>query len=308
MKSVRLKLPSPLLLLGLALLLQLTPAWAQEPVAEAEALWLQVELIVFRQLDTQSAADEKWPARLELSYPSAIEIPRTVEEIAAAGQLSVAAGIDNSFGTTVDSRVDDAGATPSETPFVALAPEHFMLLDASRKLASSSAYRVLRHLAWRQPRPRDKQLVHVLVSGGNAVQDHFELEGYMTLRRAQFMHVDTHLWLNDFSTDSSASANPEGALLPTIPRTAPLIDAALAAVPVDPITATQATIDVPAPLYSVRSVLLEATRRMRLGEVHYIDHPLFGVIMSLRAYDPGQAAVVESDAAPTPAATTATAQ
>ncbi len=34
------------------------------------------------------------------------------------------------------------------------------------------------------------------------------------------------------------------------------------------------------PLYPYRhAVLLDQTRRMRSGEIHYIDHPLLGVII-----------------------------
>ena len=56
------------------------------------------------------------------------------------------------------------------------------------------------------------------------------------------------------------------------------------------------------PARALRSVLLEASRRIAPGEVHYIDHPLFGAVLKVEPWDPDAAANPAPAPAPAPGA------
>jgi len=275
----------------LAALLPTPALLAQDIPAPAAAMapWIQVELIVFRNLDTSGAADEQWPAQPALAYPESV---RVLLDPAASAQQAPAA--------------PESTGMPAPVPFALLGPADSLLGDAATRIASSQNYRVLTRLSWRQPAP-GTGAEHVLVTGGRPWGEHWELEGYVSVSRANFVHVATHLWLNDFA-DAAAGQPPavgDGIALPPVPRPPqplPAPPATLAAgaqpVPADAAPMTATDTDAPAagetigvePARALRSVLLTASRRVAPGEVHYIDHPLFGAVLKVEPWDPGAAA------------------
>ncbi|MBP6482742.1 MAG: hypothetical protein KA310_17925, partial [Pseudomonadales bacterium] len=127
------------------------------------------------------------------------------------------------------------------------------------------------------------------------------------------------LWLTDFADAAAAQAPPVGAgvALPPVPRPPPpdLAPRATFAAIAEPLPAEAAPMTAsdtvaPAaddpisvePARALRSVLLEASRRIAPGEVHYIDHPLFGVVLKVEPWDPVAAANPQTLTAPTPGA------
>jgi hypothetical protein len=52
------------------------------------------------------------------------------------------------------------------------------------------------------------------------------------------------------------------------------------------------------PLRAARTVVLDASRRLLPGEIHYLDHPLFGAVLTVRPWDPAAGAQQEPDAMP----------
>lgn len=254
--------------------------------------WLHVEVIVFRQLDTSSAENESWPANPALSYPRQLEFlidPATLPE---TDEPPVPKPVTASQSTPA------AELLPVVHPYHLLAPEEMVMTQAVARMRGSASFRVLRHAAWRQPVPAGNQDINVLLTGGEAHGTHHELEGYLSLRRLQFMHAQARLWLNDFA---AAEADPgtlkAGADLPEQPTPPPSETAASA--PPRAMKATTSAAEAAAasddaatlPLRTARSVLLSATRKVGLDEIHYFDHPLFGMILTLRPFDPEGLAV-----------------
>lgn len=282
-------LPTP------ALLAQDSPAAATAP-----APWIQVDLIVFRNFDAASAADERWPAQPALGYPESLRFLIDPPGGPDAGSPAAGAG---AAGAT--------GAVAPPVPFALLAPSESLLGDAAARIAGSQNYRLLTHLSWRQPAPGNAA-EHVLVTGGRPWGEHRELEGYVSLSRANFVHVTTHLWLNDFAESGTGG---DGVALPPLPRPpqslpAPEVPPLAAAEPVagEPAPVTTADAATPGqpvgvePARAQRSVLLEASRRLAPGEVHYIDHPLFGAVLKVEPWDPDAVAAPVAGPAEAPAA------
>jgi hypothetical protein len=289
-------LPTP------ALLAQDVPA-----APPAAASWIQVELIVFRNLDTSTAADEQWPAQPALAYPDSVRFLLEPASMPVQDAPAPAQAV-----------TEESAAAKAPVPFALLASPENLLGDAAARIAGSQNYRVLAHLSWRQPAPGNGA-EHILVTGGRPWGEHRELEGYVSVSRANFVHVATHLWLNDFA-DATAGQPPApgaGVALPPVPRPPQLVPApqttlATVAEPLSaegaPMTATDTA--APAadgsisvePARALRSVLLEASRRVAPGEVHYIDHPLFGAVLTVEPWDPDAAANPAPAPAPTPGA------
>lgn len=315
---------------------------AQPEEEVVTAPWVQVECIVFRQLDESGAGDEHWPESPALGYPAGLHFLRTPAEDAAwqSAEAAVAAALqpadvapftDVAAAATAPATGDaatpagDALAPPEPPrPFVLLTEEQRTLLDAARRLAGSAQLRVLRYAAWRQPITPLGGADRVLLTGGQPVADHFELEGSLAIERTRFLHVSTRLWLNDFAAASGA-ATPAGVELPPVPQPPPLPlppqpeasglqpgligDAAGMAPPADPAAAAMPAEDAtgeataaatlapepPPPLRAQRTVSLELARRVRLGELHYFDHPLFGVLIRIQPWDPAQPALPPPD-------------
>jgi len=270
---------------------------AQTPAAALEN-WVQVEVIVFRHLDTSGVADEQFPAQPALGYPNAIRFLRE------PGQPDAA--MPPALPTTPAVMTADPAAQQAPVvsvalpePFVQLPGAERMLGETAARIANSRNYRLLSHLAWRQPMPARNAPDSLLVTGGVQAGDHWELEGSVSLSRTRFVHLETRLWLNDFA--DTAMTGAEATLeLPPVP-VAPPAETGFA-IPVDSVPESFAAAD-PSPADSetpqqgleatlptrvLRSVLLAENRRLRSGELHYIDHPMLGVLIKLQDYSPQQ--------------------
>lgn len=135
----------------------------------------------------------------------------------------------------------------------------------------SSNYRMLDHLAWRQPMIEGNDWP-ILIQAGEQYGDAFELDGVLTFSRSRFLHVDADLWFTRFA---EADTGPESSTLPEgiTPEQARAFPELLAAA-----RAEQRFL----PIHTHR---LDESRRMRREENHYIDHPYFGVIVRIERFD-----------------------
>jgi hypothetical protein len=188
-------------------------------------------------------------------------------------------------------------ATPpvTPTPFVALPAGERTFPSAYMR--RSGRYDTLFHEAWYQPvRGEDEALPLILDRSGDTGYWP-RLQGSVKLYLSRYLHIETNLWLN---TDGRylpgqwrMPAPPLGppsliieypataesaAVIPTSPAGAAAewpADGAFPGAP-DP-NAVEET----GPQYPFRhAVLLQQNRRMRSKEVHYLDHPLLGVVLS----------------------------
>jgi hypothetical protein len=132
----------------------------------------------------------------------------------------------------------------------------------------SSLYALLLHQSWQQP--IDQTPTPILVQGGQQFGDRFELEGTLSLRRQRFLHVEADLWLTQFSPQQALPAS-------TVPST-------LKAQFPDLFEASERgrTFSADAKFH------LSERRRLRSGELHYLDHPALGVLILVTTLDTRQ--------------------
>lgn len=280
---------------------------------QEELTWYTVEIIVFERTSEIGRNAEAWPFEPGLpDLADAVELSRegfTLEELAgAANDAPAEPAVGGIAGETAV--VSEAPATPPiplPRAFRLLPEEEHRLTDARKRLEESSAYRPLLHVAWTQPGypSGEARLVHVRnsnaalgavdVSGNEKAGKGVEapplahdpgfgatlsprisvardpsraaLDGTLRVHRARYLHVEADLLyyrpLDGDATLAPAPGNDAGApSVPDSPDTA-LIEQLLAEDD-----------------RAVRLFRLTERRRMRSRELHYLDHPLFGMLVA----------------------------
>lgn len=150
------------------------------------------------------------------------------------------------------------------------------LKDLARSLKRSSKYRFLTHLAWRQPIRAAEDPTAILIQTGDHFDDYFMIDGTLTISRSRYLHVDTDLWATQFTPKygpgsiGSAGINIDSATAEKYPE----------------IAKWEQTRDQQIP---VQSFPMKQSRRMRSATLHYIDHPLFGILIQVNRYRGEQA-------------------
>ena len=212
-------------------------------------------------------------------------------------------------GGALDGVSDDLGAVTEvpEAPDKARLPTPFLTLPAQARefrgkaayMERNGPYRVLFHEVWWQPVGGARSALPIVLDQSGDQQSYPALQGTVRLHRSRFLHVATQLWLNtsgDYLPGTWRMPPPPlgpvsqervpAALLPEadagVLSAVTGYDPAWEAAPglLEEATATAA------PVYPYRhAVLLQQQRRMRSNEVHYIDHPLMGVVIKLTPLD-----------------------
>jgi len=153
--------------------------------------------------------------------------------------------------------------------FRAVADADRNLEGAARSIRRSKDYRLLLHQSWTQP--IDAQSTAILLQGGDQFGDQFELEGTLSVRRSRFLHVETDLWLTRFEATGSMQD--------------PFQDHPMAEVyPALLLAAARGLNHEPGYRYHMAQ-----QRRLRSNEVHYLDHPQFGIIIEIRPAEAARA-------------------
>ena len=184
----------------------------------------------------------------------------------------------------------------------------------------NGGYRILFHEIWAQPVVAESAALPIVLDHSGDEQRWPQLQGSVRLHLSRYLHLETNLWLNTMGEYLAGTWR-----MPAPPLGPPAVIVETPEPPLSDPAATQArgpeylTIDangavsagaahgqdatLPAagavaseglqpvavtaqPLYPFRhAVLLQQKRRMRSNEVHYIDHPMLGVIVKLTPLD-----------------------
>ena len=168
-------------------------------------------------------------------------------------------------------------------------PGNYLNLHHMRKLlANSDQYRVITHQTWMQPVGRTDTPTPIRLKAGDVLDNGmYELEGYIGIGRGTYIHFRPDLYFSKVLTKEEEALlkqpinNQQNDTVTTTVETGLTTDAlTTAALPqtIDTTASTaQPTFNLELP--KVLTVNLAQARRMKSKEIHYIDHPLFGVIV-----------------------------
>ena len=280
-----------------------------------EVTWYAIEVIVFERSGDIGRDAEFWPA--EPGFPDiagAVELAgegpvpeQDADESATGGESAAPEGTDGAAPPT----------TPTPRAFRLVPPEEHRLTDLWARLNKSNAYRPLLHLAWIQAGVSSEQARPIHLRNNNAAlgavttsvdesQPAFSepgyaptlssrisvardpskaaLDGTLRVHRARYLHVQADLlYYRPLASDARAAIpaadDPGAALVPDSPDMA-LIEQLLAEEDAAP-----------------RLFRLTENRRMRSRELHYLDHPLFGMLVEAWPVEPPEAPEMAPEAA-----------
>ena len=142
-----------------------------------------------------------------------------------------------------------------------------------RSLRRSSRFTVLSHQSWVQP--IGSEPTPILVQAGQRYDDRFEVEGTLSFTRSRFLHLQTNLWYSVFEPRSGES-NPFLAGFQSN-----LSDEILSQHP-ELVKVERER----GQYFAARTHSMFQSRRMRSDELHYIDHPLFGIVIRINRFKP----------------------
>lgn len=287
----------------------------QAVAQENEERWYRIELLIFANEGTATA--EQWPATPDLAYPEAARFlvdPQQVEanregfegtsDIDSYGRQILGFPVDEL--STTEPSIDEPSISVTPTPFITLPTDSREFYGKAAYMQRSGNYTTLFHESWVQPVQAAGEALPIIIDRSGDTQQWPELQGSIKLHIARYLHLETNLWLNtpgdylpgewrmpapplgplsliieepdlDVIEDATSTASLQPALND---------DAIEIAVLDDEVAGTQLTTE---PTYPWRhAVLLDQSRRMRSGEVHYIDHPMLGVVIKLTPLDAEQ--------------------
>lgn len=283
--------------------------------APAEAKWYEIEVLVFEHVTPAGLQSEVWPKDVAIPLAGqAIDIlaPAVVDEAGTVPAVAALAPVKPEPGSSSA----DAGLTvpPPEHPFQPLPESLFKLGEAKQRLAGSG-YRTLVHLAWRQPVKPPLATLPIRITGGQdyapalvppesvpadtgstpemtssltspvlAHEALWQLEGLLKLSASPFLNLESQLVLRQ-PAPVAAEAVPTqgGASEAVVAETAP--SAATTTGASDSVNAPASGSTEPdAPQYTLYP--LQESRRLKSYETQYIDHPLMGLLVQVRPYEP----------------------
>jgi hypothetical protein len=214
---------------------------------------------------------------------------------------------------------DDAYVAQYEAQFLMLDKLDRDLNDSATAL-DRRQYNVVFHQAWRFDADDNSEDPWILIKAGQQFEDRFQLEGALRFYRSRFLHFETDLWLLGFPnlddgkpqhtislpavpfkeaaavdemilsgdyndranggvvTEDSADVMPDVALsteLVSLEKEVNAIEMVAAPAAVKPKT------------YPISSVwVLNKSKRIEEETVYYIDHPMMGVMVTIKGYEP----------------------
>ncbi len=249
----------------LAALWLAVPAVAEEP---PEPRWFQVNLLLFRHLYPDAA--ETWPR-------AALAIPPDWTRLAPP---------------------EAAAATPRVRPAVAPAQIAPRMLEAHRQLRNSRDFRPLAVLAWREALADNQSGPAVLIEvAGEPGTGDLPIQGWVRLRLNRYLHLQAQLWTLRRASEAGPGLPALTWGAPQLPTLAPAPP--LPGSPVDFVLRDYRPLPFPssgsaplgiAQLLDIDPVVeitsMSQSRRMRSGELHYLDHPRFGLLVLVEPFDP----------------------
>ena len=223
--------------------------------------YYDVEVIVFENLSENAKNAENWPLQVNLALP---------EKTVQLGQPVLSEWLPE--GQNID----------LTSSYIELDASTFQLTRESEKLSESKSQRVILHTAWRQP-GLDKNLalpVHFkreipvmpkteLISEANSTSSEYEedsaearpsiLEGLLRVTLARYLHLEAELTYQEKLPEVVNSNNPFSEL---------------------DFESERSKIEKQGIIH-----LKQDRRRIRSNELHYLDHPVLGMLVRITPYE-----------------------
>jgi|GEM_PF-366604 len=289
--------------------------WPEEP-----ALKYPEHVVELKPAGSSEVALEDWLADIDKPLPSsgklfepealagtsaAIVTNEVIEPDTRPEQVVADSGSDQQPDTVLElpPATDPLFIQLPQQPFTLLEDDQLQLTAMAKRIAQQHDLQPLFHGAWRQPIAARDVAESILIRGGTQYDEHYELEGSISLGRERYLHINTDLWISTFASDT----NRDHYFWPILPQAPTPANAELRIRPIDNTFSIENGFGTPASptllspstsgydnffsgatssnYFVERTVALRQQRRMRSNELHYIDHPLLGVVIKIIPYE-----------------------
>lgn len=267
-----------------------------------------VEMVVFSYEEKEEGLSESWPDDTQIEHPSAYlklydtsdintrllakTQPQT-ETQAQTDEQGVTTMVEVPVGVLPLNQRQRADIANNRQPdFFYLPKSKLRLTRQSNRLAYRKNFRILFHKGWNMPVYDRENSIPIQIKGGDKYDNLFELEGSIRLSVARYLHLDTQLYLREFEANKSTTQSQD----PNFDKLLSQENSSVAGqnnsstMNQNSLPADQNSLSTPNPsleLLGLRQYRVEHTipliqsRRMRSGDLHYIDHPRFGILIQL---------------------------
>ena len=281
------KISTTFLIIFVSILIS-SPVFAEED----EPRWYQIELILFSNKLAEESITENWP-----EFPGTGSTKNIIElvlpgsdnaQISPGGKTKVARKAESNRRN--DSISDELALV---LPFSVVDKDQYRLTVSAQKLERSSKYNLLLHISWRQPafRSSDNSAIY-LHDGLNEINkkpptneetitnpsgpEPERFFGTFKLTLSRFLHIDIDMIYRDLIKKHTGILATETEITGS------------ESINNDPELQAQVNQDIyidESTTYDARDFRLKTSRRVKPDEIHYFDHPLFGVITMVTRYE-----------------------
>ena len=248
-------------------------ATAKEPQEEPPVDWYDIEVIIFRHHDLNALSHEKW--KRDPGTPAI----RSAKELLPP----------------LPENLSKAHSDKLKSPlaYLQLREDQYQLTDKYQQLLDTEGYDPLIHIAWRQPGLGPDEAVAVHIHGGSN-------ESKVPEENGQGEHTgETKVEAAMPIPTDAAASGVEGPPAPFIDGTIKLIRKRFLHVEADFLYRAP-YIDTPANHLTreqwPQAFRLTESRRMRSREIHYLDHPMFGILILATPYEAPEVTVTDETA------------
>ncbi|MFT7185031.1 MAG: hypothetical protein ACI84K_000403 [Pseudohongiellaceae bacterium] len=153
--------------------------------------------------------------------------------------------------------------------------------DIISRVSKSRELRIYSTGSWQQAIRRGQKLPPLKITGGQSYDNgkRFQLEGKLQIRRERYMHAEINVFLADFTPlpysdlknwffEPDTTKWPINWLLQPFAHQSPILN------------------EVGESLIPKNVIHFEQSRRIKDTEIHYIDHPALGLIITIKEIEP----------------------
>ncbi len=220
----------------------------------AHAQFYEVEMTVFSNTNPNYVLEQSWPKNIQVTYPDNLaSFTRQSTEIIYPELV----------------QPNRPSAKPHFIPL--LDPRFNKHNDSVAKLEQSGRHHVLFHQTWLQKIEGREFTQNIIIQSGKIESNVYELGGTISLFQTPSpnnlppaIHIKTHLWHVQFGTNNG-DAWP-------IPQSFTISNEGYNPLPADNTAGIK------------RIAVLSAAEIVTRNTLHYIDNPLFGVLIEIRPY------------------------
>lgn len=237
------------------------------PLSSQAAPWYRVEMMLIAYESASDIDQELWSDALPAAVDDGEEIHRPDFQWwqAPAMYRQMHSALWAGFG------FEQIPQSTLPAPFTPL--ENLRLAEEATRIDKRKGMKVVWHQAWIEPVQEEGQAIKHPLNLRTEDEIDIEITGSFELHRSRYLHISTDLTVQHYQLKGNEALRQ--LQLPESDSRSDFRPQLMAAANIE---ASLTEEDMPVPL---RAAEVKQTRRMRSGELHYLDHPMLGVVIKV---------------------------